>query len=173
MAMLEVLAKFLPVIKYGKGKTTTYQARLNDYWYETGRTKEEALAELLEKIRQALEPDYKPVIIPFRGYYSVVYRHPLYGWLYTPPREDNEPPTRSRVGNYKSKEDAERAARDHLAIVGWNGEDLTSQIILNEEDQTQFTETVTSEIKRRKLVAEGKTDAEIERAMGNPAFQEG
>lgn len=89
------------------------------------------------KIEKAMSGTYTPTVLTHRGYAVLVFREPN-GWDH---RIIAEPTGGIREGrvwggcNYRTEEEATRAAKSHLAQLGWEpGDGLTPPAFLTHKD---------------------------------------
>ncbi len=102
-----------------------------------GATQEAADAACLEKIRERFRDSYKPLCLCFRGLIIIVWRNGN-DWVYGHIHDRPEPVGISMFADWKSRDDVERAARRHLAEIGWDEQEETSEIIVHPDDQEWF-----------------------------------
>jgi hypothetical protein len=91
---------------------------------------------LIERLRAPFRGTYEPLWLHFRGETVLIWRNGPEEWAYGFIREKPYP-----VGqclSWASRDEAERAARSHLASIGWDGQEETSEIITSPEGQKQF-----------------------------------
>lgn len=107
-----------------------------------GRNKTEAKANALAKIEQALAGSFSPYLIVAHGAIVLIWRTPHTSWGYRILQpEPDEVLAESLSGcclGYSSRDEAERAARKHLAqyIFTLDGPD-GSEVIENEQDRQE------------------------------------
>ncbi len=134
-----------------------------------GETQEAADQACLEKIRDRFRGTYTPLYLSFRGEIILVWRDGN-EWVYGFIHDRTEPVGITSSGNWKSREDVERAARRHLAENGWDEREETSEIILHPDDQAQFGDWARREkvirAKYRRLLEAGWTPDEAWNILG-------
>jgi hypothetical protein len=132
-------------IKQKRGDTGPKQYRTALKWSPMGgrmvagrgETQEAADEACLEKIRERFRGTFTPLWLSFRGETVLAWRDGS-DWIYGHIREGLEPSSLV-IGNWKSRDEAERDARLHLAMLTWDDQEETSEIITHPEDQGKFT----------------------------------
>ena len=102
-----------------------------------GETQEEADAALVERIRVHFRGSYEPLYLHFRGNTVLIWRDGnewVYGHIH-----EKQYPQGVHLGGWTSRDEVERAARRHLAQMGWDGQAETSDIISDQQDQGEFS----------------------------------
>jgi hypothetical protein len=102
-----------------------------------GETQEEADAALLERIRDRFRGSYDPLYLRFRGSTVLIWRDGD-EWVYGHIHEKHYPEG-VHLGGWTSRDEVERVARRHLAQMGWDGQEETSDIMKDQEDQEEFS----------------------------------
>jgi hypothetical protein len=129
-----------------------------------GETQEAADEACLEKIRNRFRGTYTPLCLRFRGETILIWRNGDQ-WSYGFIRDRAEPVGISLSGEWKSREGAERAARRHLAEIGWDEQEETSEILVHSDDQVWFRDWARSQkaslAKYRRLLEAGWTQDEV------------
>lgn len=164
-------------IKQKKGETGPKQYRTAFKWSAKGgrmvaargETQEAADQACLEKIRDRFRGTYTPLCLRFRDEIILVWRDGN-DWVYGFIRDRAEPVGIASSGDWKSREDVERAARRHLAENGWDEQEETSEIILHPDDQARFGDWARREkvlrAKYRRLLEVGWTQNEAWNILG-------
>ena len=102
-----------------------------------GATQEQADTALLERIRDRFRGTYEPLYLHFRGNTVLIWRDGN-DWVYGHIHEKRYPEG-VHLGGWTSRDEVERAARRHLAQMGWDGQEETSDIISDQQDQEEFS----------------------------------
>ena len=102
-----------------------------------GATQEQADTALLERIRDRFRGSYDPVYLYFRGNTVLIWRDGN-DWVYGHSHEKRNPEG-VHLGGWISRDEVERVARCHLAQMGWDEQEETSEIISNQKDQEEFS----------------------------------
>ena len=102
-----------------------------------GETQEEADAALIERIRERFRGSYDPLYLHFRGNVVLIWRDGN-DWVYGHIHERRYPEG-VHLGGWTSRDEVERVARCHLAQMGWDEQEETSEIISNQQDQEEFS----------------------------------
>ena len=134
--LLEAVKVYCTITQVGRGKSTAYKIEFG-HFEARAATQGEALAKLMKKMGDAVEGEYRPVMIAFRAEYVLIYRDPISGWGYIGPMAPGKE-NRYASTSGLTREEAERQARFALAQKVWDGEETNSPIILNEKDQADF-----------------------------------
>lgn len=107
----------------------------------TGRTVTEAKRDAGAKLQKAMEGDYAPHFLHYRGYAILVTRSP-HGWdtaIICEPTGFRDGGRVSVSANYHTEEEVLSSARSQLAQLGWTHEDgLTAPGWLNRDEQREF-----------------------------------
>lgn len=103
-----------------------------------GATQEAADEACVELIRDRFRGTYTPLVLFFRNETRVVWRDGN-SWCYGYIRGHSEPSS-VVMGNWTSREAAEREARREIAMTAWDEHEEESDIIENPDDQVQFTQ---------------------------------
>ena len=101
-----------------------------------GATQEEADAALVERIHARFRGSYDPLYLHFRANTVLIWRDGnewVYGHIH-----EKQYPEGVHLGGWTSREEVERVARRHLAQMGWDGQEETSDIIGERKDQEEF-----------------------------------
>lgn len=125
------------ITQAGQGKSTTYKVAFG-YFEARATTQGEALTRLLKKVEQAIEGEYRPLMIAFRSEYVIIYRTPTEDWAYIGPMEPGKEHKHASTNGLPTRDEAERQARLALAQKVWDRYETTSTIITNEQDQEAF-----------------------------------
>jgi hypothetical protein len=102
-----------------------------------GATQEQADTALLERIRDRFRGSYDPLYLHFRGNTVLIWRDGN-DWVYGHIHEKHYPEG-VHLGGWTSRDEVERVARRHLAQMGWDGQEETSDIIRDQQDQEEFS----------------------------------
>ncbi len=102
-----------------------------------GETQEEADAALIERIRERFRGSYEPLYLRFRGNVVLIWRDGN-DWVYGHIHEKQHPEG-IHLGGWIFRDEVERVARCHLAQMGWDEQEETSEIISNQQDQEEFS----------------------------------
>ena len=102
-----------------------------------GATQEQADTALLERIRDRFRGSYDPLYLHFRGNTVLIWRDGN-DWVYGHIHEKHYPEG-VHLGGWTSRDEVERVARRHLAQMGWDGQEETSDIISDQQDQEEFS----------------------------------
>jgi hypothetical protein len=141
MKLLDVFER--KKLKTRKGEPEQFTAALKGSGREgvlvsaCGETQEEAYSALLERIRDRFRDSYDPLYLHFRGNTVLIWRDGdewVYGHIH-----EKQHPEGVHLGGWTSRDEVERAARRHLAQMGWNGQEETSDIISDQQDQEEFS----------------------------------
>jgi hypothetical protein len=131
-------------LKTRKGEPEQFTAALKGSGREgvlvsaCGETQEEADAALLERIRDRFRGSYDPLYLCFRGNTVLIWwdgNEWVYGHIH-----DKQYPQGVHLGGWTSRVEVERMARRHLAQMGWDGQEETSDIIGDRKDQEEFAQ---------------------------------
>lgn len=134
-----------------------------------GGSQEEADAALLERIRVVFRGDSTPFVLTFRDSTVLAWRQ-RDDWAIGYVRLGHTVPTGITLGDWKTREEAERQARLSLAMGEWDGEEEASPVIVHREDRDYFAAWAKSQ-KRfqrayRLLRQHGWTDPEAHSMSG-------
>jgi hypothetical protein len=102
-----------------------------------GATQEQADTALLERIRDRFRGSYDPLYLHFRGNTVLIWRNGN-DWVYGHIHEKRYPEG-VHLGGWTSRDEVERMARRHLAQMGWDAQEETSDIIRDQQDQEEFS----------------------------------
>jgi hypothetical protein len=136
--------------------------------YTSEKSQEEADNALVNHLRNTYRGDWEPKFLEFRGERVFCWRTPTdcaYGFI-----RGGE--LQGSTGGFDNLEECERYARRHLAHIQFDGEELTSPIITNKEDQKQFMVWSREERFRRRMYKRlgkeglGYTNNEVHNIMG-------
>jgi hypothetical protein len=129
-------------IKTRKGEPGQFKAALKESGRESvlvsayAETQEEADAALIERIRDRFRGSYEPLYLRFRGNVVLIWRDGnvwVYGHIH-----ERRYPEGVHLGGWTSRDEVERVARRHLAQMGWDRQEETSDIISDRKDQEEF-----------------------------------
>src|SRR6266567_1496342 len=130
-------------LKTRKGEPEQFEAALRGSGGESalasacGVTQEKADAALMERIRARFRGSYEPLYLHFRGNTVLIWRDGN-DWVYGHIHEKQHPEG-VHLGGWTSRDEVERVARCHLAQMGWDEQEETSEIISNQQDQEEFS----------------------------------
>jgi hypothetical protein len=133
----------------------------------TADTPEQAVEGVIDRVKIALEGTYTPLLIAHRGDAYLIWREPTLKWCYGPLDRSNGPHAqkgRILCVGYESREEVERVVRRHLASNVWDGEEETSTLILNQEDQDRFGEDCRWQKRYKMYKSQGMSDNEAHHA---------
>ncbi|SRR5579884_617422 len=129
----------------------------------TDDDKNTAIEKLRTLIKRAFDGDYSPHIITYRGYQGIAWRTP-HNWTYKvldPDGVQQCEGTLTRLwgcSSYDSEKEVQKHLRFHLAEIAWNGQEETSTIITDAQDQEQFGRNCRWQKRYKELAAAGNLD---------------
>jgi len=138
--LLEATKSCCTITQTGRGQNPAYKIEFG-HFEARAATQGEALTRLLKKIEKATEGEYRPIMIAFRSEYVIIYRSPTEDWAYMGPMAQGHELKHASTSGLKTRDEAERQARFALAQKVWDGNETTSPIITNEQDQKEFQST--------------------------------
>lgn len=94
----------------------------------SGATVTEAKRDAGQRIEQALEGDYSPIVARWRGHTVLAFRHPRYEWGYRFLNESAVQSVSQCCSGYTSREECLRAMLIHIADIGMSVDDCPESI---------------------------------------------
>lgn len=138
-----------------------------------GRTVKDARADAGRKIQAMLAGSYTPHVVSYRAYAVLVFREPTSGWA-TMIIADEDGVRFSEGGSchgYEDQFEAMKAARMHVAQLGWAKADgLAAPALLPEREGAEFISWARFQLKYSELKASGLTETECHQQACNAMY---
>jgi hypothetical protein len=168
MSFTTIIKQFIEMKRPEKGRRIQHTAEIIGTNFSTsGQTGDEAVELLLKAVQEVLTGSYQPSFFQFRGTTIAIYRDAHSGgWMFAEMTEQagsfHLHPRVYEHGPYRSKDDAGKIARSHIAQNEWDGKEVQSPLILDEDEKEQrdFTHWAIWQLSHRHYKKLGKSDHE-------------